>query len=152
MVCPAGSTFLPRPATHSATRFVLNPAGRSTSKAKGRWRPISFIANKAARTLFCFRRLFNDHFISMFEETILQIGVQRRRSVFGNRRGPLLAQPSRAGHQPAGLLTGVLRPVCDVLRVSARSAGSSSVPEQLTLNQRVAGSSPAAPTNIISVL
>jgi hypothetical protein len=47
-------------------RFVLNPAGRSTSKAKGRWRPISFIANKAARTLFGFLRLFDDRFISVF--------------------------------------------------------------------------------------
>src|SRR5438270_11085707 len=73
MVCRAGSTFPPRPATHSAMRFVLNPAGRSTSKAKGRWRPISFIANKAARTLFGFLRLFDQRFISVFERRFYRL-------------------------------------------------------------------------------
>src|SRR5947209_4525120 len=112
MVCPAGSTFPPRPATHSAMRFVLNPAGRSRSKAKGRLRPISFIANKAAHTLFGFLRLFDDRFISVFERrfyTDRTIGMQRRRSVFGSRRGPLLARLVRHALNRDNLLEGPLR-------------------------------------------
>ena len=33
-------------------RFGSSPASRFTSKAKGRWRPISFIENRATHTLF----------------------------------------------------------------------------------------------------
>ena len=58
-----------------------------------------------------------------------------------------LAQPDRAGHRPAGPLTGVVRAFSGVLRVSAAQRGVAQFLEQLTLNQRVAGSSPAAPTN-----
>src|ERR1700722_5466964 len=90
MVCPAGFTFRPQPATHSAMRFVLNPAGRSTSKAKGRWRPISFIANKAARTLFGFLRLFDDRFISVFERRFYRSDDRNAKAQVG------LGQPPRS--------------------------------------------------------
>ena len=63
-------------------------------------------------------------------------------------KGPDVAQSGRAGYRPAGPLTGIVRPFSGVLRGLSRSAGNSSVPEQLTLNPRVAGSSPAAPTMI----